>query len=180
MKRVLIPVFVFLLAMVFLVYAVFAAHVPRKTETFFSEQGLLFQEDGTSASCQIGLGGTLAEYMVGSKPPYFYTNEYASKQGLFLNGEKVANKMLLGWYNQEAQYVTSEKNSIRFFVDRELETVIMILPDIGHGRQLAIAPAITEADAWALVADLLQDATVKFYCPEEWQFLEHMLASFGE
>ncbi len=179
MKKVLIPVFIFLLVMVIFVAAVFAAHVPRKTLTTFSEPGLLFQEDGTYTNCQVGLGGTLAKYLVGSKHPYFYTNEYASRQGLFLNGEKLANEMLLGWYNEEAEYVTSKKNMIRFFVDRELEVVIMILPDTGDGCQLAVAPARAEQEAWALIADLLLDPTVEYYCAEEWAFLETMLATYG-
>ena len=180
MKKLLIPVFVFLFAMAIFVAGVFAAHVPKKTEQYFSQSGLLFQEDGTYTTCQVGLGGTSAKYLVGSKHPYFFTNEYSNRQGLFLNGEKLAAKMLLGWYNEDAKYVTSEKNRIRFFVDRDFQTVVMILPDTGNGYQLAVAPAESESEAWALVADLLQDTTLKFYCKEDWALLERMLDAYGD
>ncbi len=159
---------------VYIVYLSFV-NVPKETLTVFSQPGLIVSADGSIEECEIELTGILAEYRLGDKPPFFYTQELASQQGLFLNDQRLIQKMSLGWYKGRGEYVTYIKNGTRFFVARDLAFVVVLTPDGAGGMQVAAAPANTLEEMQAMLLILGEDPWLRYICPSHCdQLLERL------
>lgn len=155
---------------VYIIYLSFV-NVPKEELRTFVEDGLLIHTDGSTEPCQVVLTGILAEYRLGEKPPFFYTQELASRQGLFLNGKHLIQRLSLGWYKGRGDYITFIKNGTRLFLARDMAFVVMITPDGSGGRQVAAAPAATPDEAVALLKLLGEDPWLRYICPNDCDFL---------
>ncbi len=155
---------------VYIVYLSFV-NLPRQELRTICAEGVLLQSDGTTTSCQVELTGILAQYRLGDNPPFYYTEELSSAQGLFLDGERLIGKMSLGWYAGRGEYITFSKNGTRLFLPRDLSFVVIITPDGCGGKQVAIAPADAPTDWKARLNLLGEDSWLRYICGEDCDLL---------
>ena len=131
---------------------------PIETPVDFREQGLMLREDGTVSDCEIALVGKMVTYHRGvEETPHFATNPSSSKQGLFLNDRRLHSKLVLPWESEDMDFITYLKNGRRFFVNRELNIIVIITADGRNGDLVAVAPAGNMDEVTVIMEKLTAD-----------------------
>lgn len=155
MRKVLILPLLFIVAVIGIVAALFLLYVPVETEVQWSENGIFF-DNSSAERCALGLGGTLTTYRMDTKPPYFSSNPYSRREGIFLDGTQVFNRLSFN-FPKDNSPIRFRRSGLTLFTDREFSFAVVIFPTRDDRHQIAIAPAATEAEARAVLQALLSD-----------------------
>ena len=175
MKKMVISVLIFMVLVMGITFLLITLYTPIETPDAFDGSGFTLSDAGTSEPCQIHLGGTLSSYRFGLKPPSFSSNPLYSTQGLIINDSRYLGKFVVGWPNEDSNYVTYISDGTRFYTDRNLSFVVAILPKKHGVGSIAIAPAASEEDALTLLEQLTASEQFKNRSPASWEYLRTYL-----